>query len=109
MNMDIPALIIAIMGGCAFGTAIAFLIMALILNRSNNLGDTRAKDDSISTGINFTSQQTLNVFDVLKNTSYAEQNLAAIVQSEDYQKYRAGALSTDRTPVTRITSTYREK
>ena len=107
--MDIPALIIAIMGGCALGASVGFLILALFLNRSNNLGDTRANDDSISTPIAFTSQQTLNVFDVLKNTSYAEQNLAAIVQSEDYQKYRAGALSTDRTPVTRITSTYQKK
>ena len=107
--MDIPALIIAIMGGCAFGTGLAFLIMALILNRSNNLGDTRAKDDSFSTPISFTSQQNLTIFDVLKSTAYADQNLAAIVQSEDYQRYRAGALSTDRSPVTRISSTYRKQ
>ncbi|MBR2751794.1 MAG: hypothetical protein IKD90_11765 [Clostridiales bacterium] len=106
--MDGLALFFAIVGGISIGTGLAFLLMAGILNYSNNIGDSRAQDDSISTQIMFTSQESKSPFDALKMPEYVDAQLSLIVQSEDYRKYRVGALNTDASAVTRLTNEKRQ-
>jgi len=94
----------SLLSGIGLGFGCAFLIVTGLLNRSNNLGDSVSDDDSISTGILFTSQENrpgVNVFNPAAGQIYVDSQLANIVRSREYQEYSQNALDTSKELVTR--------
>ena len=80
--------VLAIIIGLGYGIGLAFLIMALILNKSNNLGDSRSKKEDYASGILYFSQQ--DRMSPLNNAfmDYVETNLELLVSSRDYRSVK---------------------
>lgn len=87
--------VLAIIIGLGYGIGLAFLIMALILNKSNNLGDSRSKKEDYASGILYFSQQ--DRMSPLNNAfmDYVETNLELLVSSRDYRSHCETAIKCD--------------
>ena len=100
--MDGLAWILGLFMGAAIGTGLAFLICALILNKSNNKGDSRMKPEDYSSEImSFSDQDNMRVnrqqFAYLVDT-----NIEAMCRSNEYAFRNSKALPFgSKEPVTR--------
>ncbi|MBO4928420.1 MAG: hypothetical protein J5379_09270 [Clostridiales bacterium] len=74
----------AILMGASMGIGFSFLIMSALLNKSNNMGDSRLKNEEFSSNIVYLSQQSNMSGSQQLMTDYVEMNLEALTRSRDY-------------------------
>lgn len=79
--------------GCAFG--FAFLVMSIILDKSNNFGDNRSKEEDFSSEILYHSQVNRLPLLSAEYQAYPDNNLSEIVRGRDFREYSAHAMKGD--------------
>lgn len=100
--MDGLIWVLALITGAAIGIGCAFLLTALILNASNNKGDSRSKVEEFSSDIVFFSQQDSMRMNPQEFVNFTEWNAEALCKSQEYGTRLATSLPFASTaPVTR--------
>lgn len=93
---------LALITGAAIGTGTAFLITAMILNASNNKGDSRSKFEDFSSDIVFFNQQDGIRLNLQEFVNFTEWNIEALCKSQDYNTRMSTSLPiASADPVTR--------
>lgn len=93
---------LALIMGAAIGIGTAFLITTLILNASNNKGDSRSKVEEFSSDIVFFSQQDSMRMNPQEFVNFTEWNAEALCRSQEYGTRLATSLPfASMAPVTR--------
>ena len=82
--MDGLIWVLALITGAAIGIGCAFLLTALILNASNNKGDSRSKVEEFSSDIVFFSQQDSMRMNPQEFVNFTEWNAEALCKSQEY-------------------------
>ena len=82
--MDGLIWVLALITGAAIGIGCAFLLTALILNASNNKGDSRSKVEEFSSDIVFFSQQDSMRMNPQEFVNFTEWNAEALCRSQEY-------------------------
>ena len=101
--MDGLIWVLALITGAAIGIGCAFLLTALILNASNNKGDSRSKVEEFSSDIVFFSQQDSMRMNPQEFVNFTEWNAEALCKSQEYGTRLATSLPFASTaPVTRF-------
>ncbi|MBR5974445.1 MAG: hypothetical protein IK020_04590 [Clostridiales bacterium] len=75
---------VAIIMGAPLGIGIAFLLFGSMLNKSNNLGDSRSKNEEFTSEIFYLSQENHMSHSAAKFTAYAEMNMETMIGSREY-------------------------
>ena len=100
--MDGLIWVLALITGAAIGIGCAFLLTALILNASNNKGDSRSKVEEFSSDIVFFSQQDSMRMNPQEFVNFTEWNAEALCKSQEYGTRLATSLPfASMAPVTR--------
>lgn len=82
--MDGLIWVLALITGAAIGVGCAFLLTALILNASNNKGDSRSKIEEFSSDIVFFSKQDSMHLNPQEFVNFTEWNVEALCKSQEY-------------------------
>ena len=82
----------AILMGVSVGVGLSFLIFSAILNKSNNKGDSRLKNEDFSSQVVYLSQENNMGRNEMLFTNYVETNIEVLSQSRDYQHRCASAI-----------------
>ncbi len=84
--------ILAILMGAPIGVGVAFMILSAILNKSNNMGDSRAEIRDFSSEIVYLSQENNMKHNIQLFVSYTDMNYETLTKSRDYLDRAANRL-----------------
>ena len=76
--------IVAFIMGAPLGVGIAFLIFGSMLDKSNNMGDSRLKSEEFTSDIIYLSEENRMPHNDAKFSSYVEMNIEALTKSRDF-------------------------
>ena len=84
--------ILALLMGAPIGVGVAFMILSAILNKSNNMGDSRAEIRDFSSEIVYLSQENNMKHNIQLFVSYTDMNYETLTKSRDYLDRAANRL-----------------
>ena len=84
--------ILALLMGAPIGVGVAFMILSAILNKSNNMGDSRAEIRDFSSEIVYLSQENNMKHNIQLFVSYTDMNYEMLTKSRDYLDRAANRL-----------------
>ena len=91
--MEIAYWVIALLSGATVGIGLAYLILAAILNNSNNLGDSRLDKKEFSSEIDYVNK--LDRMPSSQFATYMETNLRYLVTSKEYTDHMQQSMRGD--------------